>query len=760
MRRQFWRSRTFKFWFLSCICILLLPMLTSGFYYSNIQTKLREKSCEISQMAIRQAAEVIDENLGMLCNVGDFIYTSSEIKRIKYLSLPYDAETYYELHKRSAFLTNFSFQTDLFDSLYVYYGDMHCLMDGQRLFTEINQITRILRERIHMTEADFVTLTAQPHYNHFHLLQDGTLLFLRTLSTRGTEKQPIITLVAVVNTDFLTSVLEETGVNTSGSAWLLTPEGLGLGTSAFLAAYGDIVSQPQSGELNEHLIEYVPSERGSWIYVLAQPDDAYLIDVVRSRNLFIGASMLALAVGFVFCYVLTVRHYRPVHALKQRVGAQTAAADDFALIDSKLSELMAAENNMQQQIAQLDRVAAKRAFHLLLTGRYAELDARQRQSLPCQDKLFIVAWLCRDGDQPWTLSSPSGVTTEAVLAMLLDDLCEGRCETGAQREKESYAVLFGFSADTDPVECQLTALSICTRLMDRLAAHFDLTDMRAYIGDTQEGLENVHLSCKNAQRARDYAEFLPQEHLSRVLPFDPLMYSSNVPWQDYDIMDAERSFINLMLEGSYAQAEQVLHDIMTYYSTTDGMNLYVMRCRMFGVMNMMLNVLHEIEPDLTNEAFSNFSPVETLLSARSPSELEKIMFDIITKLVGAQEGKTSDSNGRVEQIQRYIATNYYDVNLSVQMVADFYDMSLPYLSRIFKKETGTGLLDYINRYRVKKAKAFLQATPEESIASVASRVGFNSSQTLIRTFKRYESITPGQYKQSLMAKTEDISGQK
>ena len=114
----------------------------------------------------------------------------------------------------------------------------------------------------------------------------------------------------------------------------------------------------------------------------------------------------------------------------------------------------------------------------------------------------------------------------------------------------------------------------------------------------------------------------------------------------------------------------------------------------------------------------------------------------------------------MKQIQRYIAANYFDVNLSVQMVADAYHISLPYLSRIFKKEYGTGLLDYINRYRVDKAKGLMEASAEESITSIASRVGFGSSQTLIRAFKRYGGITPGQYRQSLQKTEDELAGQK
>ena len=80
------------------------------------------------------------------------------------------------------------------------------------------------------------------------------------------------------------------------------------------------------------------------------------------------------------------------------------------------------------------------------------------------------------------------------------------------------------------------------------------------------------------------------------------------------------------------------------------------------------------------------------------------------------------------------------------------------MSRIFKKESGTGLLDYIIRYRVDKAKELMTSNPEESIASIAVRVGFCSSQTLIRAFKRCEGITPGHYRQSFARNSDGLSG--
>jgi len=58
------------------------------------------------------------------------------------------------------------------------------------------------------------------------------------------------------------------------------------------------------------------------------------------------------------------------------------------------------------------------------------------------------------------------------------------------------------------------------------------------------------------------------------------------------------------------------------------------------------------------------------------------------------------------------------------------------------------MLDAINRVRLARAKELL-ARDGVSIAEAAVRVGYYNSNAFIRTFKKYEGITPGQYKMKL-----------
>lgn len=124
--------------------------------------------------------------------------------------------------------------------------------------------------------------------------------------------------------------------------------------------------------------------------------------------------------------------------------------------------------------------------------------------------------------------------------------------------------------------------------------------------------------------------------------------------------------------------------------------------------------------------------------------LEELL-NMTKHLCGCCVQSVSTSENRQYQIRNYIMKHYQDVNLNVAMIADEFHLNSSYLSRFFKEETGENLLSYINRYRIEQVKYLLTAT-EETITIIAGKTGFINAASLTRTFKKYEGITPGQYK--------------
>jgi AraC-like DNA-binding protein len=85
--------------------------------------------------------------------------------------------------------------------------------------------------------------------------------------------------------------------------------------------------------------------------------------------------------------------------------------------------------------------------------------------------------------------------------------------------------------------------------------------------------------------------------------------------------------------------------------------------------------------------------------------------------------------------------------ISVSDVAEKFGYNKDYLSRFFKKKTGYNLQEYIHLLKLSKSKDLLSRSMR-SIKQISDLVGFNDEKYFMRLFKKYENMTPTEYRQA------------
>ncbi|NLN42417.1 MAG: helix-turn-helix transcriptional regulator [Clostridiales bacterium] len=118
--------------------------------------------------------------------------------------------------------------------------------------------------------------------------------------------------------------------------------------------------------------------------------------------------------------------------------------------------------------------------------------------------------------------------------------------------------------------------------------------------------------------------------------------------------------------------------------------------------------------------------------------------DIITLILDWKSGYSFDSAKlkRVEKVIKFMSENY-NQKITLQLLADKADISVSYLSSIFKEITGTSPIDYLMDIRMFRAKTLL--LEGVSVSETAELVGFNDVHYFSRYFKKYEGMCPSQY---------------
>ncbi len=100
----------------------------------------------------------------------------------------------------------------------------------------------------------------------------------------------------------------------------------------------------------------------------------------------------------------------------------------------------------------------------------------------------------------------------------------------------------------------------------------------------------------------------------------------------------------------------------------------------------------------------------------------------------------------VANVKRLIAENLAVGNLQRDELAAMVHVSSGYLGRIFKKETGLSISDYITKKRITVAKQLLCKTGL-SITDISARVGIAYSSYFTKIFKEQVGMTPQEYRQ-------------
>lgn len=83
--------------------------------------------------------------------------------------------------------------------------------------------------------------------------------------------------------------------------------------------------------------------------------------------------------------------------------------------------------------------------------------------------------------------------------------------------------------------------------------------------------------------------------------------------------------------------------------------------------------------------------------------------------------------------------------ITVKELADYLNLSESYLSRLFKKEIGIPLSQYILDLKIEKAKNLLQYS-DYNIIDISNYLAFSSQSHFIKTFQKSTGVTPRKYR--------------
>jgi AraC-like DNA-binding protein len=107
-------------------------------------------------------------------------------------------------------------------------------------------------------------------------------------------------------------------------------------------------------------------------------------------------------------------------------------------------------------------------------------------------------------------------------------------------------------------------------------------------------------------------------------------------------------------------------------------------------------------------------------------------------------GSRKNISSVTEEVIEIIEKNFRE-KLSLARISKEMHYSLPYISAIFKKETGFSFTDYLQNRRLEETCRLLRET-ELPVSTVAESVGYQNVKFFGKLFKRFTGLSPREYR--------------
>ena len=221
-------------------------------------------------------------------------------------------------------------------------------------------------------------------------------------------------------------------------------------------------------------------------------------------------------------------------------------------------------------------------------------------------------------------------------------------------------------------------------------------------------------------------------------------YKDNKAYQK--TMELEILLANQLKAKDTRGARQTVNELLGLILLVSGGDIEAIKCKWFElVVIISRNVMTTLNKD---EVFGlNISYLKKILTLQNPEEVYLWMTNILNRFISYLENQKGNSSYLIEEAKKYIVLHCFE-NITLNDVADNVYLSPSYLSRVFKKETGTNFIDFLNKVKIEQSLLYVKDLKYE-IVDISQIAGFTDQSYYTKVFKKVMGVSPKVYRKTI-----------
>lgn len=487
------------------------------------------------------------------------------------------------------------------------------------------------------------------------------------------------------------------------------------------------------------IINSAKSDISNWKYVAFLPEDIIYEKLSSFKTLLLLSLIIFIIIGVTIAWFFAgktyLKLYEIINVFTKGKNSLIEYKNNYQIFEEYIKNIIDESRDIKEYSNEQDSVLQKNFLAKLIKGDYvwnniSIEEALETYKIDLTDKKFIVMLFFIPDSSKYNYM-------KKFLKLRFTDNSDTLFSKYLTEINNQQTALFAFEEKRGN---ELIIFSIEDYLSELLEqADSNGISFFATMSNIVSSTASLSIAYQESLEAMEYSILVGTESIM----FYKDIKDTNNGFQYRRFIDTEIKVHEYVKTEEYKKAFKLIeNEIDSLYD--ENITVDLIKTRLAVLKNLVADVLSFITDSADHKDIE--IDIEKMMLSPSIPELKNQLSMIFAQINQWADNKTVKKNVSDMAIE-YIDKNYTNNNISAQTIADAISVTVPHLSMSFKKQKGVGVLDYIHKLRIETAKKFLQDN-KERIKDIAEKSGYYSDIAFIRAFKRYEGITPGQYRES------------
>jgi AraC-like DNA-binding protein len=423
---------------------------------------------------------------------------------------------------------------------------------------------------------------------------------------------------------------------------------------------------------------------------------------------------------------------------KQAISAGNRKQNEYLFIEDALTGIIIRETQMEKKLEQQNEALRSGFLARLFRGDFKET-SYIKEYISSLNFSFLTDYF-------------------AVFLLYIEDVEEGNFQNRVNLTKDILKEILSevfkvYMTEVDgittciinlkyePINTEMDEILNTIRKVQDTANMNYKVQLSVSISTIHKGIDRIEKAFYEAVQAMEYKKIMGIE--TNLCFSDMSKYSGNK--LSYSL-NKDDHLINFIKTGDLENSKRILTQIFGAEANKRYLCQITNKALKMNLISMLISIINDITVS-QNKYFNLLCMTEQLVKLNSVNEFKEKMIEIIVAINDTPQ-KDSDNNLKLkDKIINYIDENISNADINITSIADYLNMHPVYISQVFREQTGEGILDYIHKNRIKIAKKLLKK-PEYTLDMVTKEAGYSNTRTFLRSFKKYEGINPGCYKEN------------